>query len=104
MTERIRILKMNRGKNVKKEEIPVRDRSYRLAIIEHPKSSVKIQYAYGFAYTLREKSIKIQKEDILAGFLYQYTYNVNFPMKVSEDFDPAGRASFRMDTQREVEE
>lgn len=104
MTERIRILKMNREKNVKKEEIPVRDRSYRLAIIEHPKSSVKIQYAYGFAYTLREKSIKIQKEDILAGFLYQYTYNVNFPMKVSEDFDPAGRASFRMDTQREVEE
>lgn len=104
MTERIRILRENRENYVKKEEIPVRDRAYREAVKEHPAESVKIQYAYGFARTLREKSILIQREDVLAGFLYQYTYNVNFPMKVSEEFDPAGRASFRMDTRREAEE
>ena len=40
----------------------------------------------------------------MAGYLFQYTYNVNFPMKVSEDFDPAERAKFQMDMEREIEE
>ncbi|MEI3222027.1 MAG: pyruvate formate lyase family protein [Dorea sp.] len=40
----------------------------------------------------------------MAGYLFQYTYNVNFPMKVSEDFDPAERAKFQMDIEREIEE
>lgn len=43
-------------------------------------------------------------EDVLAGFLYQYSYNVNFPMMVDEKSDPAGRASFHMDVRREVRE
>lgn len=104
MTDRIQLLRDDREKNVSKEEIPVRDRAYRQAMTDHPGESVKVQYAYGFAQTLKDKSILIQKEDVLAGFLYQYTYNVNFPMKVSEKFDPAGRASFHMDTRREVKE
>mgnify|MGYP006880569522 CR=1 FL=1 len=29
---------------------------------------------------------------------------MNFPMKVSEDFDPAERAKFQMDMEREIEE
>ena len=104
MTDRIQLLRDDREKNVSKEEIPVRDRAYRQAMTDHPGESVKVQYAYGFAQTLKDKSILIQKEDVLAGFLYQYTYNVNFSMKVSEKFDPAGRASFHMDTRREVKE
>lgn len=104
MTKRIQLLKNNRKKYAKKEEIPVRDYAYRKAIAEHPEESTKVQYAYGFAQTLRDKSILIQREDVLAGFLYQYTYNINFPMKVDADFDPAGRASFRMDAKREVKE
>ena len=55
------------------------------------------QYAYGFANTLAKKAILIPEDDLLAGYLFQYTYNVNFPMKVSEDFDPAERAKFQMD-------
>lgn len=104
MTERIRILIENRAKRAKKEEIPVMDRAYRRAQEVYASCSVKLQRAYGFAWTLKEKSILIQKEDVLAGFLYQYSYNVNFPMMVDEKFDPAGRASFHMDVRREVRE
>ncbi len=104
MTERIRILSENRARMVKKEEIPVLDRAYRRAQEVYAACPVKLQRAYGFAWTLKEKSILIQKEDVLAGFLYQYSYNVNFPMSVDEKFDPAGRASFHMDVRREVRE
>lgn len=104
MTERIRILSENRAEMTKKEEIPVIDKAYRRAEQEYSGCSVKLQRAYGFAWALKEKSILIQKEDILVGFLYQYSYNVNFPMIVDEKFDPAGRASFHMDIRREVRE
>lgn len=100
----IKILIENRKKVVKKSEIPVRDECYLKAENKYKDLSVKERRAIGFAETLKEKSILIQKEDLLAGFLYQYTYNVGFPMIVSETFDPSMRASFKMDVWREVKE
>ena len=82
----------------------MRDDAYREAVREHPEASVEEQYAYGFANTLAKKEILIPEDDLLAGYLFQYAYNVNFPMKVSEDFDPAERAKFQMDIEREIEE
>ena len=79
----IKILIENRKKVVKKSEIPVRDECYLKAENKYKDLSVKERRAIGFAETLKEKSILIQKEDLLAGFLYQYTYNVGFPMIVS---------------------
>lgn len=104
VTRRIQVLKENRKKYARTSEIPVRDDAYREAVREHPEASVEEQYAYGFANTLAKKAILIPEDDLLAGYLFQYTYNVNFPMKVSEDFDPAERAKFQMDMEREIEE
>lgn len=104
VTRRIQVLKENRKKYARTSEIPVRDDAYREAVREHPEASVEEQYAYGFANTLAKKKILIPEDDLLAGYLFQYTYNVNFPMKVSEDFDPAERAKFQMDIEREIEE
>lgn len=101
---RIQVLKENRKKYARTSEIPVRDDAYREAVREHPEASVEEQYAYGFANTLAKKEILIPEDDLLAGYLFQYAYNVNFPMKVSEDFDPAERAKFQMDIEREIEE
>ena len=104
VTRRIQVLKENRIKYARTSEIPVRDDAYREAVREYPEASVEEQYAYGFANTLAKKAILIPEDDLLAGYLFQYTYNVNFPMKVSEDFDPAERAKFQMDIEREIEE
>ena len=104
VTRRIQVLKENRKKYARTSEIPVRDDAYREAVREYPEASVEEQYAYGFANTLAKKAILIPEADLLAGYLFQYTYNVNFPMKVSEDFDPAERAKFQMDIEREIEE
>ena len=104
VTGRIQVLKENRKKYARTSEIPVRDDAYREAVREYPEASVEEQYAYGFANTLAKKAILIPEDDLLAGYLFQYTYNVNFPMKVSEDFDPAERAKFQMDMEREIEE
>ena len=104
VTGRIQVLKENRKKYARTSEIPVRDDAYREAVREYPEASVEEQYAYGFANTLAKKEILIPEDDLLAGYLFQYTYNVNFPMKVSEDFDPAERAKFQMDMEREIEE
>ena len=104
VTRRIQVLKENRKKYARTSEIPVRDDAYREAVREYPEASVEEQYAYGFANTLAKKAILIPEADLLAGYLFQYTYNVNFPMKVSEDFDPAERAKFQMDMEREIEE
>lgn len=104
VTRRIQVLKENRKKYARTSEIPVRDDAYREAVREHPEASVEEQYAYGFANTLAKKEILIPEDDLLAGYLFQYAYNVNFPMKVSEDFDPAERAKFQMDMEREIEE
>lgn len=82
----------------------MRDDAYREAVREYPEASVEEQYAYGFANTLAKKEILIPEDDLLAGYLFQYAYNVNFPMKVSEDFDPAERAKFQMDMEREIKE
>ena len=104
VTRRIQVLKENRKKYARTSEILVRDDAYREAVREYPEASVEEQYAYGFANTLAKKAILIPEDDLLAGYLFQYTYNVNFPMKVSEDFDPAERAKFQMDMEREIEE
>lgn len=104
VTRRIQVLKENRKKYARTSEIPVRDDAYREAVREHPEASVAEQYAYGFANTLAKKEILIPEDDLLAGYLFQYAYNVNFPMKVSEDFDPAERAKFQMDMEREIRE
>ena len=104
VTRRIQVLKENRKKYARTSEIPVRDDAYREAVREYPEASAEEQYAYGFANTLAKKAILIPEDDLLAGYLFQYTYNVNFPMKVSEDFDPAERAKFQMDMEREIEE
>ena len=104
VTRRIQVLKENRKKYARTSEIPVRDDAYREAVREYPEASVEEQYAYGFANTLAKKAILIPEDDLLAGYLFQYTYNVNFPMKVSEDFDSAERAKFQMDIEREIEE
>ena len=104
VTRRIQVLKENRKKYSRTSEIPVRDDAYREAVREYPEASVEEQYAYGFANTLAKKEILIPEDDLLAGSLFQYAYNVNFPMKVSEDFDPAERAKFQMDMEREIEE
>ena len=104
VTRRIQVLKENRKKYARTSEIPVRDDAYREAVREHPEASVEEQYAYGFANTLAKKEILIPEDDLLAGYLFQYAYNVNFPMKVSADFDPAERAKFQMDMEREIEE
>ena len=104
VTRRIQVLKENRKKYARTSEIPVRDDAYREAVRERPEASVEEQYAYGFANTLAKKEILIPEDDLLAGYLFQYAYNVNFPMKVSEDFDPAERAKFQMDMEREIEE
>lgn len=104
VSRRIETLKKNRKKYARVSEITVRDEAYRRALREHPHASVAEQYACGFAYTLERKAILIPEDDLLAGYLFQYAYNVNFPMKVSEDFDPAERAKFQMDMEREIEE
>ena len=104
VTRRIQVLKENRKKYARTSEISVRDDAYREAVREHSEASVEEQYAYGFANTLAKKKILIPEDDLLAGYLFQYAYNVNFPMKVSEDFDPAERAKFQMDIEREIEE
>ena len=104
VARRIQVLKENRKKYARTSEIPVRDDAYREAVREHPEASAEEQYAYGFANTLAKKEILIPEDDLLAGYLFQYAYNVNFPMKVSEDFDPAERAKFQMDMEREIEE
>lgn len=104
VTRRIQVLKENRKKYARTSEIPVRDDAYREAVREYPEASVEEQYAYGFANTLAKKAILIPEDDLLAGYLFQYAYNVNFPMKVSEDFDPAERAKFQMDIEREIGE
>ena len=104
VARRIQVLKENRKKYARTSEILVRDDAYREAVREYPEASVEEQYAYGFANTLAKKAILIPEADLLAGYLFQYTYNVNFPMKVSEDFDPAERAKFQMDMEREIEE
>lgn len=104
VTRRIQVLKENRKKYARTSEIPVRDDAYREAVREYPEASVEEQYAYGFANTLAKKAILIPEDDLLAGYLFQYAYNVNFPMKVSEDFDPAERAKFQMDMEREIKE
>lgn len=104
VTRRIQVLKENRKTYARASEISVRDHAYREAVREHSEASIEEQYAYGFANTLAKKAILIPEDDLLAGYLFQYAYNVNFPMKVSEDFDPAERAKFQMDMKREIEE
>lgn len=104
VTERIKKLNAVKKSVVSRDEIVLCDEAYRYAEKMYSDRSVVIQRARGFEYLLRKKRILIQPDDILAGFPFQYAYNVNLPMQVDSDFDPATRASFHMDTEREVRE
>lgn len=103
-SERIRKLKGNRDNVARMENVLVVDEAYTEAIREYSDRPVCVQFARGFEKALARRKVIIQDEDILAGFLFRYTYNVNFPMTSSPDFDPADRPSLNMDVRREVKE
>lgn len=102
--ERISRLKQSRADTARTENVYLIDESYAEAVERYSESPVSIQFAHGFENALKRRKIVIQDDDILAGFLFRYTYNVNFPMSVSGDFDPADRPSLNMDVYREVRE
>lgn len=101
---RIETLKRKRKENIRREDIPLRDRIYREEAMRHPEASVEKQTAFGFCRFLEEKPILIQKEDLLAGFAFHYSYNSTFPADGPEDFDPAIKSVFHMDMDREIRE
>ncbi len=103
-SERITRLKKSRDDIARTENVCVVDDSYREAISEYADRPVSVQFARGFENALARRKIVIQDDDILAGFLFRYTVNVNLPMSTSADFDPAGRAPVSMDVRREVRE
>ncbi len=103
-SERIRRLKGNRDNVARMENVLVIDEAYAEAVREYADRPVCVQFAHGFEKALARRKVIIQDEDILAGFLFRYTYNVNFPMTSSPDFDPADRPSLNMDVRREVKE
>lgn len=102
--ERISKLKTNRAAVARMENVQLVDEAYAEAVEKYRDEPVCIRFAHGFESALQRRTIIIQDEDILAGFLFRYTYNVNFPMSVSADFDPADRPSLNMDVYREVRE
>ncbi len=102
--ERISRLKKSRAAIARTENVYLIDEAYAEAVEQYSESPVCIQFAHGFEKALQRRRIVIQDDDILAGFLFRYTYNVNFPMSVSGDFDPADRPSLNMDVYREVKE
>lgn len=104
VTERIKKLNADKKNVVSRDEIVICDEAYRYGEEKYSDRPIVIQRARGFEYLLRRKRILIQPDDVIAGFPFQYAYNVNLPMKVEPDFDPAARASFHMDTEREVRE
>lgn len=102
--ELIKRLIENRKKVIKQSEKCVRDACYLKIENKYMDFSILKCRALSFVEMLKEKSILIQKEDLLAGFLYQYTYNVGLPMKISENSDSLKKISFQTDVWREVEE
>lgn len=88
-SERITRLKKSRDDIARTENVCVVDDSYREAISEYADRPVSVQFARGFEKALARRKIVIQDDDILAGFLFRYTVNVNLPMSTSADFDPA---------------
>ena len=103
-SERIKRLKNNRNEYVQLENVQLLDESYREAIAEYADRPVCVQFARGLEKALQRRKVIILEDDILAGFLFRYTVNVNLPMKTSADFDPAGRAPVSMDARREADE
>ena len=103
-SERIDRLKKSRDDTARMENVHVVDEAYEEAIKEYADRPVSVQFARGFEKALGRRKIVIQDDDILAGFLFRYTVNVNLPMSTSADFDPAGRAPVSMDVRREVRE
>lgn len=103
-SERIKKLKGKRDEIARMENVLAVDQAYSDAVREYADRPVCVQFAHGFENALRRRRVIIQDEDILAGFLFRYTYNVNFPMSTSADFDPADRPSLNMDVRREVKE
>lgn len=87
-----------------KTDISQRDFCYEKMIKEHGTESREKQFAYGFEYFLKEKSISVQDNDMLAGFAFRYTYNVTYPTNMDKNFDPTKKGYFQMDLDREVED
>lgn len=104
LSDRICYLKQHRKENIRKQEIPMRDSIYREMQKIHAAESVEKQFAYGFKSFLERKPVLIQKEDLLAGFAYHYSYNSTFPADGPEDFDPAVKSVFHMDMEREIQD
>lgn len=102
--ERIGRLKKSRADVARIENIRVVDEAFEEAVREYADRPVCVQFAHGFRKALERRTVIIQDADVLAGFLFRYTYNINFPMSVSADFDPADRPSLNMDVYREVRE
>ena len=102
--ERIARLRKSRADIARTENVYLVDEAYAEAAERYSGRPVCVQFARGFENALRSRKIVIQDDDILAGFLFRYTYNVNFPMRVSGGFDPADRPSLNMDVYREVKE
>ena len=88
-SERIKRLKNNRNEYVQLENVQLLDESYREAIAEYADRPVCVQFARGLEKALQRRKVIILEDDILAGFLFRYTVNVNLPMKTPADFDPA---------------
>ena len=103
-SERIKRLKEGRDHVARTENVQLVDEAYREAIEEYKDRHISIQFAHGLEKALQRRKIVILDDDILAGFLFRYTVNVNLPMSTSPDFDPAGRAPVSMDVRREVRE
>lgn len=103
-SERINRLKANRDKIARTENVLLIDQAYTEAAEEYADRPVCVQFAHGFRKALERRTLVIQDEDILAGFLFRYTYNVNFPMRVGTEFDSIGRLPLNMDVRREFRE
>lgn len=104
MEQNIQRLRQTRKDYIRRQEIPLRDKLYREMAALHAEESVEKQFAYGFEKFLQEKSILIQKDDLLAGFAFHYSYNSTYPANGPEDFDPTIKNMFHMDVDREIRE
>lgn len=85
-------------------ESSFRDRIFREMMEKHGKESREKQFAYGFAETLKRKSIWIDPKDPLAGFSFHYSYNTSVPVVGEEEFDTLLPGPLKMDNDRELKE
>ncbi|MDR2355453.1 MAG: hypothetical protein LBE16_04580 [Clostridiales Family XIII bacterium] len=94
MTARIRLLHETKHDFYDREQIPLRDAVYRESFRKNAGDSKAVKCAKAFEEFLAVKKILLRKEDILAGYMYKYTYATTTPKSFPEDFDPSGRVPF----------